>query len=433
MPEKIIYENCETCALRPGICHGVSEGFGLGGCAAFDHRLCQEWGWTCACNPKLLEERISEVKTFNPQLFRKLPYDSTHLPHYIPTVYHRYGRQFSLNLEYVAFPLHELFDITSEGFIPRATNAKELRHLLGVLETTKIIITGPGPDESIEYFWRDHQKFKLLELLAELKVEAFTIANYSFPLNCPPLHYRFNRARIFRLAERAAEAGVNPVLHLNASHENDWKDLEELLRQHPEITAVCLEFQTGYTEQSRAFGAIARLVELQKNIGRNLHPIIIGGSRHAVEFGKHFEKCTLIDAQPFLQTYYRKLCRIDAEGRITWHFKRTPKGEFLDYRFYGNIITYSNRLKQRLNGIEPVVQINWKSQSAARKRSKATRRQKLMRTAPLFSQSIQQDSSITSNESRIPQRYTPRFPYRKRGNTISRHTDIGSQPPQLIS
>ncbi len=351
-------DTCECCKLRPGLCHGA-DGLGVAGCLSFDHKRCKDWGWTCVCDPAQLDYRLREVGGFDCAIRGRLR-STPKLPHFIPTMYHRLSQSRLFELDWAALPLHVLFNRIADGSLtPLAETAEQLRGTLGVGRSTKIIVTGPGPDQTLEDFWRFHRSENLVQRLIDLEVGLFTVPNFSFFLDSPPLHYRYNRSRILRVAERASEAGLSAVIHLNALHEEEWRDWERLLIAHPEINAVCLEFQTGYSSPVLGTNAFERLVRLRDNIGRPLHPIIIGGARFAAELGKHFESCTIIDAQPFLHTLHRKDCWIDSSGRLHWRFKRSQPGEDLGGRFSGNLRTYSQRLAQRLKGQKPAHQTDF--------------------------------------------------------------------------
>src|SRR6267154_247435 len=103
------YDGCESCPLKPSLCHGVADGFGLDGCIAFDHKRCAEWGWTCVCNPHLFAERYREVGGFACQLQRPLRPIEFKIPHYVPTLYNGFKYTRPLDMGWIAIPLHVLF------------------------------------------------------------------------------------------------------------------------------------------------------------------------------------------------------------------------------------------------------------------------------------------------------------------------------------
>ena len=382
----MLYNGCKTCPLNPVFCHGVEEGFAVDGCMAFDHKKCTECGWTCLCNLKLFAERHQEVGNFKCQLQRDLLPVDFQLPRYIPTLYHGFDQARPLDLDWVAIPLHILFRSHTDGsMVPIARTARELRELLGVRLNTKIILTGVGPDQGIENFWGNHQKDNLLTLLRQLGIHLFTVPNYSFFTNAPPPHNRYNRSRILRIAERAADAGIISVLHLNAIFEEEWKDWETLLIQHSEITVVCLEFQTGYKGRIVGDRAFNRLVKLLRTVGRPIHPIVIGGARYAGELGKHSIPSTIIDAQPFMQTFQRKICLSRPDGSIEWMFKRSKVGELLDARFRENFAEYSRYIGERLSGQQSSRQAEFPFPHVNEHKLNPPCKQNVPETLPLFS------------------------------------------------
>ena len=273
---------CQSCSLRPTLCHGDGSALGLSGCVSFDHKKCKKHEWTCLCNPVRLFNRIREVGGFACELAAPLKPIAVTLPPYIPNLLHHWipcARP--LNLEWVALPLYALFRAQGDSINTIARSSAELRQQFSLGPSVKILVTGPGPDQPLEDFWRFHRTEKLFDVLLALGVEILTVPNFSFFLDLPPLHHRYNRSRILRVAERASAAGLSSVLHLNALLEQEWRDWEKLLSAHPEINIVCLEFQTGYRSPDKGDKAFDRLVALQHNVGRPLHPILVGGAKYA--------------------------------------------------------------------------------------------------------------------------------------------------------
>jgi hypothetical protein len=357
------------------------------------------------CAPEQLDYRLREAGGFQCAIRGRLR-PTPALPNFIPTMYHRLSRSSLFDLDWAAVPLHVLFNRSPGGSLePIAATAEQLRAELGVQRSTKIILTGPGPDQMLEDFWRVHRSEKLLLRLIDLEVGAFTVPNFSFFLDSPPLHYRYNRSRILRVVERASEAGLSAVIHLNALHEEEWRDWERLLIAHPEISAVCLEFQTGYLSPVLGMKALERLVRLRDNIGRPISPIIIGGARFAAGLGRDFKTCTIIDAQPFLQTFNRKDCWADGKGHLKWKFNRSQPGEDLGGRFKVNLRTYSQWIAQRLKGQKPSRQteFGFRLDNSGPLRPTGTQRSAV--ALPLFAHRLSPPRSSIRQESRS--RYEP--------------------------
>lgn len=381
------FEVCQQCDFKSGLCPGFEGDWGMAGCSVFNHSKCERHEWTCTCNSQRLGERVLEVGGFKCKLDKALLPTDVGLPQYIPAFYHGFPEAKPLELEWIALPLHCLFRSDSaDGIKWLAKDGKELRATLGLHQTTKIILTGPGPDQLIEDFWRFHRHSNLLKLLKTLDIQLFTVPNYSFFSDAPPLHHNYNRGRILRVAERASEAGVPSVLHLNAIHEQTWQDWETLIRSHNEIKYVCMEFQTGYTNPKVGLTALNRLVKLQQNVQRPLHPILIGAARYAGFIGKHFGSSTIVDAQPFLHTFNRKLCRVLPDGKPGWQFSSTKPLESIIPRFKFNLREYSERICQRLAGFPPVRQTEFGFQLDSSGPLVSSHKQKTTAGLPLFGQ-----------------------------------------------
>ncbi|MGC3957026.1 MAG: DUF4417 domain-containing protein [Verrucomicrobiota bacterium] len=362
--------------------------FGYAGCPSFDHDQCGERKWTCACNPSLLGKRMLEVGGFGCKLEATLKSIEDTLPKYVTTIYHSGGRSGLLDLDWVAIPLYRIIHYGSDG-IPNliADDAQSLRNIFRLHSRTKIIVTGPGADQGIENFWKHHQKAGLLTRIQKLRISIFTVPNYSFFFGMPPMHHRYNRSRILRMGERASAAGLPTILHANILHEADWCDWENLIREHPEITALCFEFQTGFASAAVGERVFDRLVKLQSNVNRPIHPILIGGARYAARLGKHFTSATVIDAQPFMQTAHRKSFDYTDDDRSQWVFNATPLNEAPDARFKGSLQKYSRRIGERMDGVPPIRQTELPFRIPSSKGLSGGCRQMPVRTLPLFDQS----------------------------------------------
>ena len=361
----------------------------MAGCSVFDHSKCEKHEWTCACNLGRLGARVMEVRNFQCRLERALLPIDFDLPQFIPTFYHRFAEAKPIEIEWVAVPLHVLFKSASgEGIQWLAEGRDELRASLGLHPKTRIMVTGPGKDQLIEIFWRFHRDAKLLKLLKSWDVQLFTVPNYSFFTDAPPLHHHYNRSRILRVAERAAEAGVRSVLHLNALHRQTWKRWEDLLRSHGEIKHVCMEFQTGYASPEAGLAALGELVKIQNNIQRPLHPILIGATRYAGFIGKHFGSCTIVDAQPFLKTFNRKIFKALPGGAGDWFFRSTKPSESIIPRFKWNLSEYSGQVGQWLTGASQPRQGEFAFRLDPAGPLFSRRKQKSVAALPLFDQKL---------------------------------------------
>lgn len=392
-------QSCEVCSLLSE-CGGVEGHLGLAGCASFDHRECEDWKWTCVCNPFRLAERFNDVGNFKCELRHALaPINREDLPIYIPTIYHGCSGNQPVDIEWAAVPLHWIFRIGADHRLrPVANDGLELRRKIGVTETTRLIVTSPGKDELLECFWRYHQLDELLTQIKRLDVELFTAPNFSFIRNAPPLHCAYNRSRTLRVVERASQAGLNAVIHLNAMSEAHWVGWERLLLEHQEIQAVCLEFQTGQAQPAKAEQVIERLARMQSYLNRPIHPIVLGGARYAAKLGSHFQGATIVDAQPSMQTFNRKLCTFDEEGlQIRWKKKVTRRGESLRPRYISNLRNYEARVARAFKRQRAVqALLNLPEVTTQTKASRCP--QKPVEELPLFKQEVSQQPGTGNND-----------------------------------
>jgi len=359
----------------------------MAGCSVFDHSKCEKHEWTCACNPQRLNMRALEVRGFKCKLDKALLPIDFDLPHYIPTFYHGFPDTKPIELEWVALPLHYLFKSESgDGIKCPTADRDKLRASFGLHQKTRIMVTGPGPDQLIEDFWRFHQYSDLMGLLKAWDIELFTVPNYSFFTDAPALHHHYNRSRILRVAERAAEAGVRSVLHLNALHKTTWQGWEDLIRNHDEIKHVCMEFQTGYASPEVGLAALGELAKIQQNIQRPLHPILIGAARFCGFIGKHFRSCTIVDAQPFINTFNRKMFKAMPREGSDWLFRSTKHRESIIPRFKWNLREYSGQVGQWLAGAPQLGQSEFEFPLDLAGPLFSHRKQKSVVTLPLFDQ-----------------------------------------------
>ena len=81
-----------------------------------------------------------------------------------------------------------------------------------------------------------------------------------------------------------------------------WKDY---LTKNRGIKYVALEFETGNRTPREAAAAVQRLDILQDQVGRSLHPLIVGGRQIIERVAGSFSRFTLIDSTPFFKSAFR--------------------------------------------------------------------------------------------------------------------------------
>jgi hypothetical protein len=335
---------CPSCAYLKG-CGGLEQQ-SLFGC--FDAcGSCRSGGkkcdYTCPSKPGFLRDFI-EIGGFQPQQRRDLPGVAETLPVYVPLIRHGYTRQALLPVPFVGLNTFEVLDMKC---VSRDESADAMRDRFRVSPGARALLISVAQDRYVESFW-EHRTPAKLRALRELGVVAVTTPNFSFFDDAPRLHSIRNFWRIVRSAEELADAGVAPVVHVNALSREDWRQWAQLLRENPAIRYVCKEFQTGLRDPQRAAEALAGLRGLQQDVGRALHPIVVGGRRLAREVASTFDSFTIADSVPFMATVNRK--------RITWtgtavveEDQPTEAGEWLDELLQANVRSYA-RLVNRCAG-----------------------------------------------------------------------------------
>jgi hypothetical protein len=308
---------------------------------------CREGGrncdYTCPSKPGFLQD-FAEIGGFHPQQRRELPGPSEELPTYVPLIRHGYRRDTPLPLPMVGLNTFEVLDMKCAS---RELSPEDLRHRFRVSSDARMLLISVAQDRYVESFW-EHRTVAKLRILNELGVAAITTPNFSFFDDAPRLHSIRNFWRIVRSAEDLADAGLSPIVHVNALSREDWKQWAEMLRKNPAIRYVCKEFQTGLRDSRRATEALDGLRGLQQSVGRALHPVIVGGRRVVSRVAASFDHFTVADSVPFMATVNRK--------RITWtgtaiieEDQPTEPEESLDELLQANVRAYT-RLVRRCAG-----------------------------------------------------------------------------------
>jgi hypothetical protein len=286
-----------------------------------------------------------EIGGFQPQQRRELPGVSETLPVYVPLLRHGYKRDAPLPLPVVGLNTFEVLDMKC---VSRDLSAEALRHRFRVSSEARALLISVAQDRYVESFW-EHRTPAKLRVLRELGVVAVTTPNFSFFDDAPRLHSIRNFWRIVRSAEELADAGISPVVHVNALSREDWKQWAQLLRLNPGIRYVCKEFQTGLRDPQRAAEALAGLRGLQQSVGRALHPIVVGGRRLAREVASSFRTFTVADSVPFMATVNRK--RISWTGTaVIEEDQPTEAGELLDELLQANVRAYTSLVNRCVAG-----------------------------------------------------------------------------------
>jgi hypothetical protein len=339
---------CAVCAFRP-TCGGLEQQsfygcFATCGPCGVDQGKCD---YSCPRKPGFWRD-WAEVGGLDPQPRRELPGPSLQLPQYIPMVRHGSSRVRPLASEAVALNTFEVIDSRSQC---RDRSAEELRQRFMIASDATVLLISVNHDRHVESFW-EHRSQAKLEELGRLGIAAVSTPNFSLFDDAPRIHSVRNLWRILRTAEDLADAGVMPILHVNAICREDWRWWAKVLRRNPAVRYVSKEFQTGLTDPERAADALDGLRRLQDELGHDLHPIIVGGRRVIREIGKSFVHFSLTDSFPFMATVKRRRIVVDGDS-VKQIESFTKSDETLDRLLRSNLRSYREavHLRSRLDGM----------------------------------------------------------------------------------
>jgi hypothetical protein len=195
---------------------------------------------------------------------------------------------------------------TPEAYLPIATSAKTLRDTFRLRPDAQVIVSSVAPDETIEDFWSYRDVTHVIPRLAELGIAAMTTPNFSFATNVPRTHTLYARKRSVIVAEELSAAGIPTILHVNAENEADWGFWGDVLASFPTIRHVVKECQTGNRKHQHGLWALDQIDRMQDRLGRNLHPIIVGGAQYVPTLAQRFGAYTIMDSHPFMTAAHRQ-------------------------------------------------------------------------------------------------------------------------------
>lgn len=328
-PHDSVGLGCQACPFLPD-CGGVFSDYDCLGSCCGDPEHCQ-----IAC-PR--SHHFGEVVQDSGGWNRRIPTlkqnRACSLPLYVPCIQNGSQRHEPLSVPVVAVPT---FTVTRHVTRQRFSSAADFRNHFGLSPQSRVILLSVKDDPDLESYWKYSESRLLPEYLATLGVEHITAPNFSLANNVPRTEHLVNLARSLRCIEEFSRAGMSVIPHLNSCNERQWRFWADFLKEHPEITLVAKEFQTGAAIPRIAQWHIEQLQMVQERIGRGLHLLAVGGRRHMGLLLK-LEQFTIIDSVPFLRTIFRRrMSRVD--GR--WAIHLTRRGEPLDGLLRHNVDVYS--------------------------------------------------------------------------------------------
>lgn len=299
---------CGGCGFRK-TCGGTHGQQVFGGCFHSCGIACggpARCDWVCPAKGDFVDH-VREVSGLDTGAGAVLPLTNVSLPSYLPLVRHGSSRSSTLSASVVGLSLGDLIRGADSGdYGANLGSAAALRERFKIRSDARVVLVGVADDRPLERYWALRVSSGVLQKLARLELLAVTIPNFSVFDDAPRTHTLWNWRRMAIVANELSSVGVPVVPHLNSGQLEDWQRWYAFLRDNEAITYVAKEFQTGLRKRTRGIAAIQALATLQQRLGRQLHPVVVGGVAYAAEFATHFERITFADSQPFMKAMYRR-------------------------------------------------------------------------------------------------------------------------------
>lgn len=351
MPEHHQSGLCGSCEGLLGSCGAPLQ---LGGCFARCDAGCNPstCDWTCQRNDHFVD-RLRDVKGLLEAPVQELRAPAIEsLPTYIPLVQHEFGLEQPELPPVVALPTSRVFRPMRGGsYGGHYAGADDLRKSFHLSPSTRVLLISVAEDNYLERYWENRTPHDVPRKIAELEIDAMTIPNFSYFDDAPRTHTLWNRRRMAIVAEELSNAGVGVIPHLNALTQHDWDYWAALLRSQPQLRFVTKEFQTGTAEPQIGRRAFERLRWLQDEVERDLHPILVAGSRFLGELPRYFKSFTLVDSVPFMRAQHRHEAQAVAPRNLSlrWVKRETAQGEPLDELLGRSLGEYQKWVDSRIS------------------------------------------------------------------------------------
>jgi hypothetical protein len=302
---------CARCVYSKE-CGDIVGAYDFFGCHRVARETCLERKWTCPeCDPVGFMVRSAEVR-FRSRTVAKARAVEADLPAYIPNIHHARSWSGRLLSKYVGIPMHRLLLGKGQGYGPRFADAATLRRGFHLMPDAGVLLVGVADDRYLERYWRDGKISGLPAKLAALGVTAVTVANFSFFADAHRFHLRYNRNRITACLNELSDAGIAVVPHINALNREDRSYWIDWLKANDQVRHVCREFQTGNGVEQ-----IEEIADIRDQIGRDLHPIIVGGASYVRDVQSLFRRSTIVDSQPFFKSIKAQRAVV-RDGVLRW-------------------------------------------------------------------------------------------------------------------
>lgn len=350
-PHGEVSAKCTGCIFF-GECGGIEPRRSLFKEDCFDRNCCGKGSCDNVCPYKGdFLSRCQEVGGLRFDDLRPIEQRPVTLPRYVPLIHHGYRRSELLARPVVALDTYQVFRLDKGGtYGPIADSAESLRKKFKLEPTTTIILRGTAKDRPLERYWRHRRRDGAPEKMSALGLSLVVGPNFSHFLDVPRTDNLFNRKRQLICLGEMAAAGLNPVPHLSAVMPGDWSFWKDYLRSNTSVRQVAVEFQTGNKRGVEGTKAVLKLSMLRDQLGRDLHPILIGGAQFLTRVASEFGDFTLIDSNPFMKGVKRMAFDASKAGR-SWDPSPTRPGEPIDPLIAQNIAEYSTWVDRRCESV----------------------------------------------------------------------------------
>lgn len=281
------------------------------------------------------------------------------LPLYVPEIDHRSRRNKPLDWPVVSINPYNVLRIrrSNNEYRAIADDPDELRREFLIQPNAKIVLRGISCDPQLERYWENREVADAPNQLARLKVHAAIGPNFSHFLDVPRTDHLYNRRRQLLCDLELLNAGLAIIPHLSAVMPGDWWFWRSFLRKNSSIKVVALEFQTGNKNRTQGQKAIQHLATIQQEIGRPLHPLIVGGAQFVEFVAARFDRLTLLDSTPFFKAMHRQSITCH-EGKIGWESRYRLNGQDVDEFLLSNIAGYSKSIEDRASRTRRTANLN---------------------------------------------------------------------------
>lgn len=312
------------------------------GCHRAAAETCRKNAWTCPiCNLVEYVRRWAEVQVRSANVGPVIPICSE-LPPYVARIDHAKHWTGILPVDIVAMPTSRIVGGRGRYFGPKYPSRQALLRHFHLQSDTQILLVSVSSDPYLEQYWGWAKHTRTPERLASLGIAGITIPNYSFFSDAHRYHLLYNRARIAACLAELSAAGVPVIPHVHALTSDDRRYWIGWLRANPQVRHVCREFETG-----NGVAEVEELDAIQQAIGRELHPVIIGGKRFAPRLGELFRRSTIVDATPFIKAQNGQRALVE-DGIVRWRSHYTSSKRSRGVLLQHNIHVFEQFLTGKL-------------------------------------------------------------------------------------